>query len=48
MGPVSSAISGVSSILSGALGYAYNKKLMQAQQAYNTSERLANAFSSFQ
>ncbi len=37
----SSAISGVSSILGGALGYAYNKKLMQAQQAYNTSERLA-------
>lgn len=36
-----SAISGVSSILGGALGYAYNKKLMQAQQAYNTSERLA-------
>lgn len=37
----SSAISGVSSLLGGALGYAYNKKLMQAQQAYNTSERLA-------
>lgn len=37
----SSAISGVSSILGGALGYAYNKKLMQAQQAYNTSERLS-------
>lgn len=37
----SSAISGVSSILGGALGYAYNKKLMEAQQRYNTSERLA-------
>lgn len=36
-----SAISGASSLLGGALGYAYNKKLMQAQQAYNTSERLA-------
>ena len=37
----SSAISGVSGLLGSALGYAYNKKLMQAQQAYNTSERLA-------
>lgn len=37
----SAAIGGVSSILGGALGYAYNKKLMRAQQEYNTSERLA-------
>ncbi len=41
----SSAITnGVSALFGGvgsALGYAYNKKLMEAQQRYNTSERLA-------
>lgn len=34
-------IGGAASMGNTALGYKYNKKLMQAQQQYNTSERLA-------
>lgn len=40
----SAVTNGVSALFGGAgaaLGYAYNKRLMEAQQRYNTSERLA-------
>lgn len=40
----SAVTNGVSALFGGvgsALGYAYNRKLMEAQQRYNTSERLA-------
>lgn len=38
---IGTLVKGAIGMGSSALGYSYNKKLMQAQQRYNTSERLA-------